>query len=178
MSQKISKKYSSVFIKIWLALFVTLPQLWRSGNQPILSKKFGKFCVISPIYLFTYLITYYFCTLLIRLCACACAQLSPTLWDSKDCSLPASSAHGIFQNLARTWEQVAISYFKGFPDPGIKSMFPVSPALSGVFFITEPPGKPRKTVITKIMVLNWWLSTFFYFVRLYFAIKMFQRHQY
>ena len=28
------------------------------------------------------------------------------------------------------------------PDPGIEPTSPVSPALAGRFFITEPPGKP------------------------------------
>ena len=28
------------------------------------------------------------------------------------------------------------------PDPGIEPMYLVSPALTGGFFITEPPGKP------------------------------------
>ena len=28
------------------------------------------------------------------------------------------------------------------PNPGIKPTFPVSPALAGRFFTTEPPGKP------------------------------------
>ena len=36
------------------------------------------------------------------------AQLRPTLWDPKDCSLPGSSIHGIFQ--ARVLEWVAISF--------------------------------------------------------------------
>ena len=30
----------------------------------------------------------------------------------------------------------------GLPDPGIESESPVSPALAGGFFTTEPPGKP------------------------------------
>ena len=29
-----------------------------------------------------------------------------------------------------------------FPDPGIEPVSPVPPALAGVFFTTEPPGKP------------------------------------
>jgi len=33
------------------------------------------------------------------------------------------------------------------PDPGIKPMSPVSPALAGRFFTTEPPGKPSYKVI-------------------------------
>ena len=28
------------------------------------------------------------------------------------------------------------------PDPGIEAVLPVSPALAGGFFTTEPPGKP------------------------------------
>ena len=39
------------------------------------------------------------------------AQLCLTLWDSKDCSLPGSSVHGIFQ--ARILEWVAISFSRG-----------------------------------------------------------------
>ena len=38
-------------------------------------------------------------------------------------------------------EQVAISY-PDHPEPGIKALPPVSPALAGRFFTTEPPGKP------------------------------------
>ena len=36
-------------------------------------------------------------------------------------------------------KQVAISCFRGLPDPGIK---PMSPALAGGFFTAELPGKP------------------------------------
>ena len=44
-------------------------------------------------------------------CVCSVAQSFQTLGDSKDCSLPGSSVHGIFQ--ARTLEQIAISYSRG-----------------------------------------------------------------
>ena len=54
-----------------------------------------------------------------------------------DCNLSDFSNHGIFQ--ARMLEQVAISFSKDLPHPGIE---PVSPALAGGFFTTEPPGKP------------------------------------
>ena len=39
------------------------------------------------------------------------AQLCPTLWDPKDCSLSDSSIHGIFQ--ARILEWVAVSFSRG-----------------------------------------------------------------
>ena len=55
-----------------------------------------------------------------------------------DCSLPISSVPGILQ--ARIQEQVAISFSRDLPDPGIK---PTSPAWAGWFFNTETPGKPQ-----------------------------------
>ena len=33
------------------------------------------------------------------------------------------------------------------PDPGIEPMSPVSPALTGRFFTTEPPGKPNNVFL-------------------------------
>ena len=47
--------------------------------------------------------------------AVLCAHLCLILYDFMDCSLPGSSAHGIFQ--ARILEQVAISYSKGYSRP-------------------------------------------------------------
>ena len=43
------------------------------------------------------------------------AQLCPTLCNPKDCSLPGSSVHGIFQ--ARILEWVAISFSRGSSQP-------------------------------------------------------------
>ena len=43
------------------------------------------------------------------------AQSCPTLWDPKDCSLPGSSVHGIFQ--ARILEWAAISFSRGSSQP-------------------------------------------------------------
>ena len=58
-------------------------------------------------------------------------------YNPMDCSPPGSSVHGISQ--ARILEWVAISFSRDLPDPGIE---PMSPALAGRFFTTEPPGKP------------------------------------
>ena len=57
-----------------------------------------------------------------------------------DCSPPRSSAHGIFQ--ARVLEGVAIFSSRGSFRRRIKPTSPAPPALAGVFFITEPSGKP------------------------------------
>ena len=54
-------------------------------------------------------------------CVCVCvrarasAQLYLTLCNPRDCSLPGSSVHGIFQ--ARILEWVAISYSRRYPQP-------------------------------------------------------------
>ena len=56
-----------------------------------------------------------------------------------DCSPPGSSVHGISQ--ARILEWVAISSSRDLPNPGIK---PLSPALAGRFFTTEPRGKAHQ----------------------------------
>ena len=45
------------------------------------------------------------------------AQLCPTFCNPKDCSLPGSSVHGIFQ--ARILEWVAISFSKGSSQPRV-----------------------------------------------------------
>ena len=50
----------------------------------------------------------------IQVCVCSVTQLCPTLWDPRDCSLPGSSVHRIFQ--ARILEWVAIFLLQGiFP---------------------------------------------------------------
>ena len=54
-----------------------------------------------------------------------------------DCSLPGSSVQGIFQ--IRILEWVAISFPRGFPNPGIKSG---SPALEADALLSELLGKP------------------------------------
>ena len=73
-----------------------------------------------------------------------CAQVSqlyPTLYKPMDGSRPGSSVYWIFQ--ARLLEWVAISSSRGSSQPGIELRCPASPALVGVFFTTEPRGKPH-----------------------------------
>ena len=65
-------------------------------------------------------------------CVCMYARLCWTPCHSMDCSPPGSFVYGIFQG--RILEQVAISYQRDLPDPGIE---PASPALAGEFFTTS-----------------------------------------
>ena len=54
-------------------------------------------------------------------CVCTDAQSCPALCDPMDCSPPGSSVHGIFQ--ARILELVALSYSRGFLDPGTERTY-------------------------------------------------------
>ena len=67
--------------------------------------------------------------------ACSVTQFCLTLCDPMDCSPPRSSVHGILQARIREW----VLSPGDLPSPGIE---PVSSALAGRFFTTEPPRKP------------------------------------
>ena len=62
--------------------------------------------------------------------------------NPRDCSPPGSSVQGIFSQ--EYWSWLSFPTPGDLPDPGIKPACPVSPALAGGFFTTEPPGKPLK----------------------------------
>ena len=56
-----------------------------------------------------------------------------------DYSLPGSSVQGIFH--PKYCSELPLPPPGDIPDAGIKHMSPVSPALAGIFFTTEPLGK-------------------------------------
>ena len=58
-----------------------------------------------------------------------------------NCSPPGSSVHAISQ--ARNWSGLPFPPPGDLPDPGIKPMSPVSPALTGGLLTAAPPGKLR-----------------------------------
>ena len=81
-------------------------------------------------------------------CMCVCAQLCLTFCDPMDCSPPDSSVHGIHSSVhgilqARLLEWIAISSSWGSSQPRDRTWSLASPALTGRFFTTEPPGNPR-----------------------------------
>ena len=81
-------------------------------------------------------------------CCCLVAKLYPTLCDPMEYSLPGSSVHG--HSRQKCWSGLPFSSLGDLPDLGIK---PLSPALAGRFFATEPPfefinnseNRPKKT---------------------------------
>ena len=60
-----------------------------------------------------------------------------------DCGPPGSSAHGNLQVKVLQW--AGISPSGDLPDPGLE---PMSPALTGGLFTTEPPGKIYSLTVT------------------------------
>ena len=71
---------------------------------------------------------------------CSVAKSRPVLCNPMDCSLSASSLHGILQ--ARILECVAMPSCRGSSQPGTKPTSLASPTLAGGFFTTAP-----KTVV-------------------------------
>ena len=74
-------------------------------------------------------------------CVCAYPQSCPTLCNPLGCSPPGYLVHGIFQ--ARILEWVAIPSPGDLPDPGVKPVSPVTPALQVYCLPAEPQGKPH-----------------------------------
>ena len=66
------------------------------------------------------------------------AQSCSTLCDARDCILPVSSVHGIFQ--ARILKWVAIPFPRGSSQP--RDWTQIS-CITGGFFLSEPSGKPH-----------------------------------
>ena len=87
--------------------------------------------IFNMICILISLLYFYFTCLVAKSCA--------TLCDPMDCSPPGSSMGFPRQEY---WSGLPFPPPEDLPDPGIKPMSPVSPALAGRFFTTEPPGKP------------------------------------
>ena len=68
--------------------------------------------------------------------ACALAQSCPTLWNPMYYSPSGSSVHEI--SLGKNPEMTCHFLLQGI----FSGIEPMSPALAGGFFTTEPPGKP------------------------------------
>ena len=78
----------------------------------------------------------------LNVCLCVCSVIS-NFCNTRDCSPPGSSVHGISQ--AGILEWVAISSSRGSFQPRDRTHVSslVTPALAGGFFTHETPGKPQ-----------------------------------
>ena len=66
-----------------------------------------------------------------------CLQLFAILWTIA-CQAPLSMEF----SRQEYWNRLPFPTLGDLPDPGIKALPPVFPALAGRFFTTKPPGKP------------------------------------
>ena len=73
---------------------------------------------------------------MLAVCMLSCVRLC----DPMGCSLWAPLSMGFSRQ--ESWSGLPFLPPGDLPDPGIKPVSPVSPALAGGFFTTEPPGKP------------------------------------
>ena len=85
-------------------------------------------------------------TLFIQCCHCAATKSCPTLCNPMNYSLPGSSGHGISQ--AGILERVAISFSRRSSQPRDGTCIS---CLAGGLFTTEPPGKPLRFQVVKIL---------------------------
>ena len=71
------------------------------------------------------------------MCESEVAQSYPTLVTL--CTVAFQASPSMVFSRQECWSGLPFPYPGDLPDPGIE---PVSPALAGGFFTTEPPGKP------------------------------------
>ena len=79
----------------------------------------------------------YFCRFMLGVfgaSTCVHAQSCLALCDPMDCGPPGSRQE--------YWNRLPFTTLGDLLNPGIESTFPVTRALAGGFFTTEPPGKP------------------------------------
>ena len=143
-----SADFSYVYIRL-LELFPQLADvLGFCSAFFLLCFTLDNFCCY--IFTFTHLLS-------CDICGCLVAVLCLTLCNPRDCRLPGSSVHGISQ--ARILEWVAISFSWYLPEPRIK---PVSFALAGGFFTTEPPGVSTLIPSSVFFIFRDGLESFLY----------------
>ena len=89
------------------------------------------------IYIFIYTYVFIYTYIFIK-CAIGAKSLQscPTLFNPMDCSLPGISVHGILR--ARILEWVAMPPPGDLPNPGIKHVSFMSPALAGGCHLGSP----------------------------------------
>ena len=93
-------------------------------------------------------------------CVCSVTQLCPTLCNPVDCCQASLFMEFSMQEYRTGLPSPSPG---GLPDPGIKRESLVSPALTGGFFPTAPPGKPIRYKIVCICLSQTRKPSFPYF---------------
>ena len=87
--------------------------------------------------------------------SCMHAQLCPTLCNPRDCSLPGSSIHGIFQ--ARILQWVAVPFSTGSSQP--RDWTQVSHIADWFFTVWTTSKAPNFAKRSQIQGIPWWMNT-------------------
>ena len=85
---------------------------------------------------------------------CLVPQSCPTLYDSMDCSPAGNSVHRILQAGILEW----VAFSRGSFWPGVE---PMSLALAGRFFTTEPLWKPSTVIFIDSILLSTGVQKFY-----------------
>ena len=95
---------------------------------------------------------------------CSVAQLGPTLWTLWTIARQAP----LSMDSSRQESQSGLPFPSpgDLPNPEIKPVALVSPALAGRSFTTEPPGKPLSHYMFNFLFI-YFLTFYFYFILLY-----------
>ena len=79
------------------------------------------------------------------MCALSCSVISDSLWSYQ---APLSMVF----SWQECWSALPFPPLGDLPNPGIEPASPVSPALAGIFFTTEPPGTPFSQAYRKLKI--------------------------
>ena len=98
---------------------------------------------------------YNFIVLHFTVCVCVLTQLCLILRDPTG-TITHKAPLSIGSSKQESWSGLPFPPPGDLPDPGIKPSSPVSPALAGRFFTTEPPGKSSDMlyVVSKCCSVN------------------------
>ena len=90
----------------------------------------------------------YMCSVCVCVCVCVCLLSRVWFFVIPWTSLHGSSVHGYMEfSRQEYWRGLPFPTPGDLPEPGIKTASLASPALTGRFVTTMPPGKPKLTVL-------------------------------
>ena len=140
--------FSSSLLSI--QIFCKLQRVWGGGVGGCSLSGWGGSSqfLTSSLNGYWILLNYFCCQLMWFCCCCLIAKSCQTIYASVDCNPPASLGQ-------RYWSGLPFPSSEDLPYPGLE---PVSLALAGRFFTTEPPGKLIDVIIDILFfsLLIWW----------------------
>ena len=132
----------------WTAAHQAPPSMWFSRQEywsgvPLPSPWNLLLCIKFSYFSCSYDHLQTICTCLSML-LCVCVLSHSAVSDSACHPWTVAHQAPLFVELSRekSWSRLPFSSLWDLPDTGIKPTFPASPALTGIFCTTLPPGKP------------------------------------